>query len=458
MRRAREPPHEYRYRSCADAVDAFRERLPNVVEFVKAMSIAALETTARYLASEHDALFENFDEGSLGREDLEPFPDYLVCLDARDANESAAVIPVLSSDLPVKVLVQSDDVLEESSPGEGHFSVGLRSGQLAGIAIGLHDAFVLQTTSSNLYQVRSRLLDSLRYAGATLISVYSGSSAPSGDLPPYLTAAAAMEGRAFPAFTYDPTAGPDSASRFSVAENPQPELDWPLAKLEYADASLQRTTEQLAFTLVDFAVCDRRYARHFARVPREHWNGNMVSVQEWLSLDPAAAEGRVPHILVVDESDSLHRLIVDAKLMQGARRCLELWHGLQELAHLASKRRPVVEAARDGSDRRPHRPRPAETPAEPPEEVADEQDHTSDEPWIETPRCSTCNECTAINDRMFAYNENKQAFLKDPDAGTFRELVEAAEACQVAVIHPGKPRNPNEPGLEELIERARPFQ
>jgi hypothetical protein len=58
---------------------------------------------------------------------------------------------------------------------------------------------------------------------------------------------------------------------------------------------------------------------------------------------------------------------------------------------------------------------------------------------------------------MFAYNENKQAFLKAPDAGTFRELVEAAETCQVAVIHPGKPRNPNEPGLEELIERARPF-
>ena len=59
---------------------------------------------------------------------------------------------------------------------------------------------------------------------------------------------------------------------------------------------------------------------------------------------------------------------------------------------------------------------------------------------------------------MFAYNENKQAYIKDPDAGTFRELVEAAEACQVAVIHPGKPRNPDEPGLEELLERASAFQ
>ena len=58
---------------------------------------------------------------------------------------------------------------------------------------------------------------------------------------------------------------------------------------------------------------------------------------------------------------------------------------------------------------------------------------------------------------MFVYNDNKQAFIKDPDAGTFRQLVEAAETCQVAIIHPGKPRNPNEPGLDELIKRAEPF-
>ena len=66
-------------------------------------------------------------------------------------------------------------------------------------------------------------------------------------------------------------------------------------------------------------------------------------------------------------------------------------------------------------------------------------------------------ECTNINDRMFAYDDNKQAFIKDPDAGSYTELVEAAEVCQVAIIHPGKPRNQNEPGLEELIKRAEPF-
>ncbi|HSQ68752.1 MAG TPA: ferredoxin [Steroidobacteraceae bacterium] len=87
-----------------------------------------------------------------------------------------------------------------------------------------------------------------------------------------------------------------------------------------------------------------------------------------------------------------------------------------------------------------------------------EPERNPDEPYIETIRCSTCNECTQINPRMFNYNENKQAFIADLKAGTFKEMVEAAESCQLSIIHPGKPWDPNEPGLEELIERAAPFQ
>ena len=197
-------------------------------------------------------------------------------------------------------------------------------------------------------------------------------------------------------------------------------------------------------------LATERYARHFARIPREHWSDETVSVDEWLALDAAKAEAVVPHVLVVDENDHLQRLIVDARLMHAARRCRELWHGLQELglAHLRGEPAAVSEAPTEAVE---------ESVAEPPE-VAVAGELAADDPWIETPRCSTCNECTAMNPRMFAYDDNKQAYIKDPDAGTFRELVEAAESCQVAVIHPGKPRNPEEPGLEELIERAKAFQ
>jgi pyruvate-ferredoxin/flavodoxin oxidoreductase len=79
------------------------------------------------------------------------------------------------------------------------------------------------------------------------------------------------------------------------------------------------------------------------------------------------------------------------------------------------------------------------------------------DPYIESERCTTCNECTNLNGRMFAYNENKQAYIKNPKAGTFAQLVQAAERCPAAIIHPGTPLNPNEKDLEKWVKRAEPF-
>jgi ferredoxin len=90
-------------------------------------------------------------------------------------------------------------------------------------------------------------------------------------------------------------------------------------------------------------------------------------------------------------------------------------------------------------------------------EPEDEPKVSFDEPYIDTPLCTTCNECTNLNKAMFSYNANKQAYIKDASAGTFRELVAAAEKCPVHIIHPGKPMNAAEPGLEALIERAERF-
>jgi hypothetical protein len=48
--------------------------------------------------------------------------------------------------------------------------------------------------------------------------------------------------------------------------------------------------------------------------------------------------------------------------------------------------------------------------------------------------------------------------FSDVTAGTFAQLVEGAESCQVSIIHPGKPRDPNEPDLPELMRCAEVFQ
>jgi hypothetical protein len=80
------------------------------------------------------------------------------------------------------------------------------------------------------------------------------------------------------------------------------------------------------------------------------------------------------------------------------------------------------------------------------------------EPYIETPRCTTCDECTRLNKEMFAYDGNKQAYIKDPKAGTFKQLVIAAERCTAEIIHPGTPLNPDEKGLAKWLKRAKRFK
>ena len=94
--------------------------------------------------------------------------------------------------------------------------------------------------------------------------------------------------------------------------------------------------------------------------------------------------------------------------------------------------------------------------ASPPADEEEDEDLVR-EPWIETIRCTSCDDCTNMNNKMFAYNEEGQAYIADASAGTFKELVTAAEKCAPSVIHPGDPLNPDEKGLDKLIPRAEKF-
>ncbi|MDP2823646.1 MAG: hypothetical protein Q8O52_13335 [Sulfuritalea sp.] len=470
--------YSFVFDNCADALAAFRKRLPKLIELAKAIAIAELEIDGQYSEAKHDALFEQFGANGLDPQDLTPFPDYLVCVNAgkTQAAEHAQLMEILSSGLPIKVLLQIDDILEEAPDGEGNLNSGMRSRQTANMAIGLNEVYVLQSSSSNLFRFRERMLRGLNYRGPALFSIFSGASGTASGLPPYLMSAAAMESRVFPAFTYDPSAGPNWASRFYLEANPQVDLDWPIQGFAYEDEQHQRVSEDLAFTLVDFVASDRRYARHLARVPREKWNGSMIPVDESLTRERKGLPDKVPSLLMVDADNVLQKVIVDERLIREARRCREMWHSLQELggvhnSHaeklLARERKAWEErmqqeaealAAATPAAALPLAPSAVTPPGLLGAAVEQEPERSPDEAYIETARCSTCDECTQINKQMFAYDGNKQAYIADIDAGTYAQLVEAAESCQVSVIHPGKPRNPKEPGLEELLKRAEPFR
>jgi hypothetical protein len=72
-------------------------------------------------------------------------------------------------------------------------------------------------------------------------------------------------------------------------------------------------------------------------------------------------------------------------------------------------------------------------------------------------RCDRCGRTiTKYSELSTAYNADEHAYVADLRAGTYREMVFAAEACQVAII-PGTSWNRSEPGLEDLVERAAAF-
>lgn len=441
--------------SLAAALKAYDERLPQMAEVIKALSIAELECENAYREETHAAYFDRFGPQALAQEDLALFPSYLICLHESECNvrDIARLMEIVSGDLPMKVLLQVSDALD-SRLGRTLAAPG--------------SAFVLQSTASNLLPQCKSIKKGLEFNGPAVFSVFVPIDDGTTELPAYLIAAAAMESRVFPAFSYDPAAGSGLADRFDISSNPKVAFDWPLRELSYEDEELQAIVEDCAFTAADFAVAEQQYSDHFVLAPKESWSDEMAPVADYLELADVDTIEKVPFVTVVDSDNVLRRFVVDEKLIRIVRRCRERWHALQELGGVNNS---YASAALENV---PAAPPQAEAPPPVAEEAApvpavveeqagngkeekEEQVIAVDEPYIETPRCTTCDECTDRNDRMFAYDENKQAYIKDPDAGTYRQLVEAAEVCQVAIIHPGKPRNPDEPGLEELIERAEPF-
>ncbi len=479
-------PRDFVFDSAGKALKALRRRLPEMAEVSKALSIAELEVDNRYREERHDRYFEDFGADDLTAKDLAIFPTCLVCLRESDDNliERASMLEILSSGLPIKVLVQSDDILGRPRPGQGQFALGANSLQLATMAVGLSSVYVLQAASSHLYAQSARLEAGMRYPGPALISVFSGMAGEPSELSPYLTAAAALQSRAFPNFVYDPAAGEDWAERFSVVDNPEAETAWTRANVHFADEDLQVQDQQVTFSFIDFVASDRRYASHFVRLPRDKWHDDMIPAGDYLATPEEAGAAAVPYVLMVDGDNRLQRVVVDERMIAAARRCGEMWYSLQELGGIHnSHARRLLEAERAAWEEEKQRElaalrqeRPAAAPSPPveseaapaaaeavpaaepePEPEAEVPGAGGDDPYIEMPRCTTCNECTELNGRMFAYDDNKRAYIADADAGTFRDLVEAAENCQVSIIHPGKPRNPDEPGLDELLARAELF-
>ena len=108
--------HGFEFDSVDAALEAFRRRLPEVAQLLKALQVAELEVAGdspRCCTTR----FSQRSMRSVGAQDLGFFPDYFICLAGNGGDDQARLTEALSSGVPLKVLVQVTDLVEEGVLG-----------------------------------------------------------------------------------------------------------------------------------------------------------------------------------------------------------------------------------------------------------------------------------------------------------------------------------------------------
>jgi pyruvate-ferredoxin/flavodoxin oxidoreductase len=220
----------------------------------------------------------------------------------------------------------------------------------------------------------------------------------------------------------------------------------------------------LPMTFADFALSEGRFAKQFKKAPPETWNDDMVLLADFLKLGDDERKERFPYIWAVDKKSRLLRVLVSEALVRSTEERQRLWQQLKDVAGL--NRTVVDEVAIANRVRQELIQKlsssltnlggmvssdaaPATNDVHAPA-VAEDYEQVC----LDTPECTACDECININPIIFGYNEQKKVVILNPKAGTFLDIVKAAEKCTAGVIHPGTPWNKNEANLEKLKLRA----
>jgi pyruvate-ferredoxin/flavodoxin oxidoreductase len=287
----------------------------------------------------------------------------------------------------------------------------------------------------------------------------------------------AVESRAFPLFRYDPDAGKTPAECFDLSFNPAIDEDWPTYELTYVEEGREKKME-VPMTFVDFAVTEGRFRKHFRVAPPDTWNDSMVPLHEAVQMEADERDGLKAYIWAVDRKQRLQRVLVAEPLVHSARERLDFWIMLRSLAGVdrvdnsadieARVRGEVVQTLTTnlmtlmsggslpaGGGAQLVAAAPAAAAAAPaPSGNGDTGGGDAMAPWIDTPQCTSCDECINLNGKMFAYNDEKKAYIKDPNAGPYSDLVKAAEKCTAQVIHPGLPADRSFKDADKWVARG----
>jgi pyruvate-ferredoxin/flavodoxin oxidoreductase len=358
------------------------------------------------------------------------------------------------------------------------------------IAMAHRTTYFMQSAISNSNHMIEGFVQGLMSRRPALFNLYTSCQPEHGigDDMGHHQAKLAVESRAYPLFRYDPDRGGTVAECLDLDGNPSINLDWPVAKIDYVERGRKKQME-IPTTFVDFAVTETRFRKHFRKVPRDAWHENMVLVSDYIDLEDDDREGMVPYVWALDAHQELSRLLVAEPMVKSAEERRDFWIMLRALAELDEEtatddvqlesriRQEVVQKIASGLmglvsgnqaldlnaiidnasplqsvPDQPPQLKAVDSPAPPAEASGDYM-----APWIDTEECTACDECIIINPQIFEYNDDKKAYISNPDGGPYRDIVKSAEKCTAQIIHPGLPRDRSAKDIGKWIKRGEKF-
>jgi pyruvate-ferredoxin/flavodoxin oxidoreductase len=481
------------------AMGIFEGHMAKMAEGFKAIRKAELELEGKYNPSEHDDFFTYFTWQQFTDE------EWLLCPPVVTLGGDGAMYDIgfqnlsrmMASGKPIKVIIVDTQVYSNTggqactSGFIGQISDMAQYGkvwkgkseprkEIGLIAMAHRNTYVLQATLANTSQMIEGFVDGLMTKRPALFNLYTTCQPEHGvadDLGAH-QAKLAVESRAYPIYKYNPDHGIKAKEGFDLSGNPAMDEIWPTYGLKYLEYGQERTM-QLPMTFADFALTEARFRKHFRKVPRSAWNDNMMLLADFLELEENQREGKFPFIWAVDRSQKLNKVLVAKPIVDSCEERRDFWLMLRDIAGVETEkpqeenleekiRSEVVSniaqglmqmAGGDGSSIvKMATGKPATTDVLVAEESSN-GDATGDylAPWLETDECTSCDECIKLNPNVFAYNENNKAYIKNPKAGPYEDLVKAAEKCTAQVIHPGLPAELTAKDIEKWINRGEKY-
>ena len=465
------------------AMGVFEGHMAKMVEGFKAVRQVEMELAGGYVPEDHDKFFAHFNWEQLSDEEFHLCPPVVAMggdgamFDIGFQNLSRA----LMSGKPIKVLIVDTQVYSNTG---GQACTSGFIGQVADMTpygasqhgktesrkeislIGMahRTSFIMQGSLSSSTHLLEGFIDGLNTRRPALFNIYAVCPPEHGvgDNSAVAQSKMAVESRAFPLFRFDPDAGVTFSECATLEGNPSLDADWPVYNLEYVDEAGSKNNMSLAMTFADFALSEGRFAKQFKKAPPETWNDDMVLLSDFLELSEDERDGKFPFIWTVDKKNRLMRVLVSKEMVLSCEERLRFWQQLKDVTgvgRVSSSEEAIANRVRQELIQMLSSGAKGTTSSSPAIVQVPSATNAADYEavFIDTPECTACDECTNINPKIFAYNEQKKAVVINPKAGNYLDIVKAAEKCTAGIIHPGTPWNMSEANLEKLKQRAAKF-